>query len=170
MAGFRVDAIPHLFEIDPKDFGGKFPDEPRANAIDKIPEEFDYLNHIYTQSQDPTYDMVYQWRDLLDSYEKKDGIPRVMLTEAYTPVKLTMRYYGNATHNGSHLPFNFEFLKGITKDSDARDIKFIIDKWMTYMPLGKTANWVVRINTQSNKIPSKYNQIILEQIQSEWKS
>lgn len=143
VSGFRIDAINHLFEVDPKDFGGSYPDEPRTDAINISPEEHGYLNHIYTLNQDPTYDMAYQWRAVLDEYEKKDGMPRVILTEAYADIKLVMRYYGNGTHNGSNLPFNFQFLRDINQNSDARDIKFVIDKWLTYMPEGRTPNWVV---------------------------
>lgn len=131
--------------MDPKDFGGVYPDEPRTHTRGLGPDDFDYLKHIYTSDLDPTYDMVYQWRSLLDEYEHADGIPRAMLTESYSEIKLVMRYYGTDTCNGS-VPFNFEFLRNINKDSDARDIKFIIDKWETYMPVGKTANWVVRCN------------------------
>lgn len=28
VSGFRVDAVNMMYEVDPKDFGGKFPDEP----------------------------------------------------------------------------------------------------------------------------------------------
>lgn len=145
VSGFRVDAVPFLFESRPEDHGGKYPDEPRANILETTPDDYEYLNHLYTMNQDETYDMIYQWRDILDEYESRDGKPRVMLTEGYADVKYVMRYYGNGTHNGSHLPFNFEFLNNINNESDARDMKFIIDKWMTYMPIGRTANWVVHI-------------------------
>lgn len=138
-----MDAVPFLFEVDPKDFNGKFPDEPLSNIIGPSPDDNDYTDHIYTQNQEPTYDMVYQWRAVLDEFEQKDGMPRVMLVEAYTDVKNVMRYYGNGTVLGAHLPFNFEFLNGINNNSDARDMKFVIDKWETYMPVGETANWVV---------------------------
>lgn len=162
VAGFRIDALPSLFEVDPKDFGGVYPDEPMTNIRGLGPDDYGYLNHIYTSDLDPTYDMVYQWRSVLDEFELADGIPRAMLTEAYSDIKLVMRYYGNGTRNGS-VPFNFEFLRNIDKNSDARDIKFIIDKWETYMPVGKTANWVVRCHHVSFhylkllKIPLNFN-------------
>lgn len=67
-----------------------------------------------------------------------------MMTEAYTALDLMIRYYGNGKRDGS-IPFNFSFLGEVGNHSNARDIKMVIDKWMTYMPSGKTANWVVRI-------------------------
>lgn len=107
------------------------------------PDDFDYLQHIYTQGLKPTYDMIYQWRAVIKEYEEKDKEDRVMLVEAYAGVKEVMIYFGNDTTAGADLPFNFEWLQGITNESDARDMKFFIDKWLTYMPINKTANWVV---------------------------
>lgn len=150
--GIRVDAIPNLFEVDPKNFGGVYPDEPRSSNLAANDQDYDYLNHIYSKNQPETYDMVNQWRDVLDEYKKKDGIPRVMLTEAYEDIKLTMRYYGNATHNGSNLPLNFQLISNINNASDARDIKYYIDSWLTYMPVGRTANWVVSFQYYINFI------------------
>lgn len=68
----------------------------------------------------------------------------MMMTEGYASLEQLMRYYGNKDRRGS-IPFNFEFLQGLNKGSTARDIKMLVDKWMTYMPSGKTANWVVSI-------------------------
>lgn len=65
-----------------------------------------------------------------------------MVTEAYTSLQMMMRYYGNATRGGS-LPFNFVYLERINSTSDANGLKSAIDAWITNMPAGKTANWVV---------------------------
>lgn len=65
-----------------------------------------------------------------------------MITEAYTDLDLMMQYYSNGKRDGS-IPFNFIFFGEINNHSNARDIKLVIDKWMTYMPSGKVANWVV---------------------------
>lgn len=70
-----------------------------------------------------------------------------MMTEAYTNLEDMIRYYGTETRNGS-IPFNFSFLQDINNQSNARDIKLTIDKWMTYMPSGMTANWVVSLKLQ----------------------
>lgn len=66
-----------------------------------------------------------------------------MMSESYSNYNKVLKYYGNGTHEGVHFPFNFWFITDLNKDSNARDIKFIIDKWLTYMPLKNTANWVV---------------------------
>lgn len=54
-----------------------------------------------------------------------------------------MRLYGDGYHNGSHIPFNFELINNLNKDSKAIDYKNIIDLWLTNMPYNVEANWVV---------------------------
>lgn len=60
--GFRVDAIPHLFEH--KDFL----DEPRTNTPNVTDVEYRYLDHIYTIDQPETYELVENWKKYLDHY------------------------------------------------------------------------------------------------------
>lgn len=63
VAGFRVDTIPNLVEV------GDFPDEPLSHDPNSGPDDYGYLTHPYTHDQPETYDMVYQWRALMDAYE-----------------------------------------------------------------------------------------------------
>jgi len=54
--GYRVDAIPHLFE----------------GPIDNRPEDEDFApTHL-----PETYDMVAQWREIMDEYTKVDNQTR----------------------------------------------------------------------------------------------
>lgn len=68
------------------------------------------------------------------------------MTEAYSDTDKLFPYYGNDTHNGAHFTFNFWFITQLSASSSARDMKYIIDKWFTYMPLRFTPNWVVSTN------------------------
>lgn len=65
------------------------------------------------------------------------------MTEASTNIKNAVRYYGEGLHTGAHIPFNFALIEDLDKESDARDIKYAVDRWLTYKPLKKQANWVV---------------------------
>lgn len=65
------------------------------------------------------------------------------MTECYSSIEMVMRYYGNETHEGAQMPFNFQFIERIKMESDANDYKAAIDYWWTNMPEGRTANWVV---------------------------
>jgi alpha-glucosidase len=68
--GFRADAVYHLFED--KDLKH----EKRSYDPKARPGDFNSLVHNLTTNQPETYDMVVQWRELLDNYSKKDGNTR----------------------------------------------------------------------------------------------
>lgn len=54
-----------------------------------------------------------------------------------------MQYYGNKTHLGAHLPFNFGFLD-ISKDKMIVSTEHYISNWLTNIPQNMVPNWVVR--------------------------
>ncbi|XP_031331455.1 maltase 1-like [Photinus pyralis] len=135
--GFRVDIITALFE------DVNYPNGP----LDQ---------YAYTSDQPETYDMVYQWRILLDEYQKRNGgDTRVMMTESYADADKLFGYYGNSTHNGAHFSFNFWFITQLNRDSTAKDIKGVIDKWFRNMPEHYTANWVLG-NHDQHRVATRY--------------
>lgn len=70
--GYRVDAVPFLFE-DPE-----FLDEPRKPEEMASKEKNTYEQYIHTNTMDlnETYDMIGQFREVLDEYKRKDGNTR----------------------------------------------------------------------------------------------
>lgn len=70
-----------------------------------------------------------------------------MTTESYSPIETLMKYYGNSTKHGAHVPFNF----GLVIYRENNIIEFIdrnIKEWLDNMPKNMVANWVVSdINT-----------------------
>nr|CAD7575117.1 unnamed protein product [Timema californicum] len=128
--GFRVDSVPHLFEDT------MFLDEPLSHDPNALEGDYDSLVHIYTQNLPETYDMVYQFRAVVDEYKKKDGVTRVMMTEAYETINQTMLYYGTDERPGAHFTFNFLFIRNLTENSTADDYDYIIHQWMDNMPEG----------------------------------
>lgn len=141
VAGFRIDAVPSVFEIAP-DAAGQYRDEPRNDWVND-PDDYGYLQHIYTVDQPETLAMVYDWRAVLDEFT--DGDERILLAETYSPIDIVMQYYGNATAEGAQLPFNFLLITEISNTSNANDYARTIQKWLQHMPQGRTANWVVGI-------------------------
>ncbi|XP_075165791.1 maltase A2 [Haematobia irritans] len=139
--GFRIDAVPHIFEKQNDD--GSYPDEP-ISGWSNDPNSYDYHDHIYTKDQYPTIELLYEWRQFLDEYQRKNGgETRVLLAEAYSSVETLSQYFGNGTHWGAHLPMNFNlmYLNGF---STARDVENSINYWMdTMWSNHHTANWVV---------------------------
>lgn len=69
------------------------------------------------------------------------------MTEVYANVTSVMKYYGSDDESilGAQVPFNFQLIGEMDAENDARDLLFNINKWISYMPLGQTPNWVVRI-------------------------
>lgn len=155
VSGFRVDAVPHLFEVLPDSYG-RYPDEPLSGDTDDA-LDYGYLKHIFTQSQNETFDMVYQWRDVLDDYQRAHGgDTRIMLTEAYIDIDLIMKFYEDGSGRlGSHIPMNFYMIMNLNKESNAADFKRQIDLWMTHMPNGRTANWVLG-NHDQRRVASRF--------------
>lgn len=137
--GFRIDAVNHMFEAS------DFPNEPLSQRRAE-PDSYSYLDHIYTKDLLECYDMVQNWRNLLDKYSQKNNLPpRIIMTEAYTNLSFTMKYYGEEGSNieRAQIPFNFNLITDLNKGSNARDFVFQINKWLTYMPSGYTPNWVL---------------------------
>ncbi|KOB77337.1 Alpha amylase [Operophtera brumata] len=156
VAGFRVDAIAHLFEVDKELYGGKYPDEPLASSLETNPDDYGYLSHIYTTDQDETLDMVYQWREVFDEFKEKDGLSRVMMTEAYSSPQRTMMYFGEGDRKGAQMPFNFVLISDVDGSSSASDIKYALDKFLTYKPIDKSANWVAG-NHDNSRVASRFS-------------
>lgn len=142
VSGFRIDAIPALFEKVEAD--GSFLDEPRSYNLDCDAHDHCYLQNIYTEDQPETYDMVYQWRKLVDDYSAANNAEKkILMVESAAPIELNMKYYGNGTHEGAHFPFNFELLLKLNGNSTANDFKTLIDAWLNKMPKNHMANWVL---------------------------
>lgn len=69
-SGFRVDAINHMFEVE------DLRDEPETGWTQDT-TSYGFTHHIYTKDLDETYDMIQDWREMIDQYNKeKGGDPR----------------------------------------------------------------------------------------------
>ncbi|XP_049886396.1 maltase A1-like [Pectinophora gossypiella] len=155
VVGMRMTSINFIFEVDKDNYGGRYPDEPRTGKPGVGPEDYTYLNHVYTKDLEDTYELVSQFREVFDSISVRDNLTRVMITEAYTGIKNAVRYYGEGNHAGAHIPTNFALIEDLAKDADARDIKYTVDRWMSYKPLRKKANWATG-NQDKNRIASRF--------------
>lgn len=120
--GFRVDAPPYIFETEDFFQNETALDHPDPN-LDKYDHE--YYTHHYSKDLDETYDMLAQWRQVVDDFP--DDKPRVIMTESITGFEHTMRYYGMEDKPGAHFTFNFA-LTGPTKSFTATDYKDSIDR------------------------------------------
>ncbi|CAH0558803.1 unnamed protein product [Brassicogethes aeneus] len=141
VAGFRIDAVPYLFE------DVNFENETATDKTKGVdPSNWNSLQHTKTLDLNETLDMIYQFRELIDEYNKNHTEDtRVIMTEAYTDFDKTLLYYGlkDGSRLGAHFTFNFDFIQSLSKNSSATDIKNIIENWFENLPEIYTYNWVV---------------------------
>lgn len=76
VAGLMITSANYLFEVDKDMFGGRFPDEPFTGKPGLTPEDYVYLEHVYTKDQEETYEMVSQLRDVFDAISLRDNMTR----------------------------------------------------------------------------------------------
>lgn len=154
VSGFRIDAVPYLFET-PLDENSMYPDEPLSGLCDDADGPC-YLTHIYTQDIPETFEMVYQWRDVLDQFTATNGGDTcILMTEAYTALDNIIKFYGNSTREGSQIPFNFELISNVNYNSTAADFQTYINRWLDAVPTGRISNWVMG-NHDQKRLASRF--------------
>ncbi|XP_047506903.1 maltase 2-like [Pieris napi] len=165
--GFRVDALPYLIEADPADHNGRYPDDPLSGRTEFESHQLGYTIPLYTKDLIELYDVVYEWRSFVDRYlEESGGDTRVLFSEGYANVSMTMLYYGNEQGSvGAHFPFNFDFITDLSSKSTARDFVYVILKWLTYMPYGGVPNWVFG-NHDNNRMPTRFRESMVDGLNS----
>ncbi|OAD52780.1 Maltase 1 [Eufriesea mexicana] len=153
--GFRIDAVPHLFES-----ANLTLEEPSLNLPGLNETHHANYNHTLTKDQPETYDLIVSWREFVDEYARinnRDEI--VLLTEAYTSLPNTIKYY-----NGSNVPFNFKFITDVNANSTASKFRDLINDWISRMPNNSVANWVMgnhdRVRVGS-RYPNREDQMIM---------
>ncbi|XP_050298022.1 maltase 2-like [Anthonomus grandis grandis] len=140
--GFRMDAVVALFEDE------FFRDEPLANNTSVSADNHDFLDHIYTNNLNETYELIYQFRDLLEEFNANNSnlSTRIMMTEVYANLEDTMRYYvsDDNTRLGAHFTFNFiTFIQETKMNFTAMELAHNIMLFDFNVPFGSTPNWVL---------------------------
>ncbi|CAH0392995.1 unnamed protein product [Bemisia tabaci] len=146
--GFRIDATKHLVEAD------HFRDEPVLPGVQTV-NDYYTLNHTYTVNQPGSYELVKSWSALLKEYSQKDGQTRLVAVEDYNKPETLMRYFGDETHPGAHIPFNFLPLLFFSFKSNSTVIEKVIRAWTDVFPEGYY-NWVLE-NHDNPRMSTKFN-------------
>ena len=63
--GVRIDALKHVYESE------NMKDEPIIDS--NMAVNYNNLNHIYTTDQEEIYDLIKEWRLLLDDFKQNDS-------------------------------------------------------------------------------------------------
>lgn len=69
--GIRIDALKHVYESK------SMLDEPIINKTSPI--TYENMDHVYTVDQDEVYDLIREWRLILDEYTQKYDTKRFAL-------------------------------------------------------------------------------------------
>lgn len=134
--GMRLDAVKYLYEVE--DLSQDEPLSGNPSVLD--PNEYDYLNHTLTVDMPETFDVIREWRVLLDQYTDS----KLMMAEVYYDnIDTVMKYYGTEEEPLADFPFNFNLLSDFQNRSDVTGfaLKASITRWLDNMPEGKWANW-----------------------------
>ncbi|KAH1026159.1 hypothetical protein HUJ05_010720 [Dendroctonus ponderosae] len=143
--GFRIDAVPFLFEDE------LLRNEPPSGDSGLDPEDASTLSHLYTQNLNETYEMIYEWRQLLDDFTARNGTySRIMMTEVYASPEQTRGYCGvEGSRAGAHFTFNFiTFIENTQKGFDGKDLAESIAAWLIGIP-SCSSNWVLGNHDQT---------------------
>ncbi|XP_055307115.1 probable maltase, partial [Sitodiplosis mosellana] len=159
VSGVRIDAVPFLFEAK-ENSEGLYDDEGLTGLTDDI-TNWSYVNHTFTFDVDETFDLIYQWRKLVDEPEFSNET-RIIMTEGYSlELANLMRYYGRVKDGqiveyGAQIPFNFQIID-TNMTTSASKYKELIKEFFDNMPKGNQihANWLLG-NHDKRRIASRY--------------
>lgn len=108
--------------------------------------------------KDETFDMIYQWRAVIDEYQRQHkGETKILMSEAYGNETIFVKYYQSPDgfRQGSHMPFNFVLITDLNTNSTAADFKRVIDDRIKALPKSKKTNWVIG-NHDQPRMASRY--------------
>lgn len=157
--GFRIDAVCHLFEVE------DLRDEPLSGYTNDS-KSYSYTHHHYTIDLDEMYDMVYEWRALVDDFHKSHGGEKpILMTEAYANSSEYRKYFHSADKKrpGSQMPFNFVLITDLNKESTADDFKRVIDDRIAIVPAGVRLNWVLG-NHDQPRVGSRFGEARIDSL------
>ena len=128
--GFRIDALPcvakdNLFRDNPLN--------PQWRPGDPLSLR---QRRVYSGDRPEVLGIVGEMRAVADEY----GDDRVLIGEAYLPLKRLMEYYGEAL-SGLHLPFNFGLL--LLPEWSPEAVGELVEQYEAALPKGAGPNWVL---------------------------
>lgn len=149
-AGFRVDATDHIFE----DF--QFRDELWSGKTNDS-KDYGYLKQDRTRDQPANFDMVYQWREVMDSLKSLNGgYSKILMIETYSNASHMRNFFESpdGKRQGSNVPLNNVLVDDSDEFTNAAELKEMIDYALKYVPAGKWTSWIVG-NHDKQRIANK---------------
>jgi alpha-glucosidase len=121
------------------------------------PTFYDNLYHNHTMNLPESYELIYNWRKLLDDFHKDHPgtEKKFLMTEAYATIPQQVEWYGTEERPGSHMPFNFALISQLNRYSTASDFQNAVLSWYSILPPFAEANWVLG-NHDRSRIGYRY--------------
>ncbi|KAK3606381.1 hypothetical protein CHS0354_042015 [Potamilus streckersoni] len=142
--GFRIDAIPHLFEAKNLSLN--------ENIDVKKSWQENAGHHNYTRDLDEIYGVVRRWRKVLNEFRNEDGSEKFLVLETSDLTKeMRDKYYA-----AGGMPFFFELL-GVQKSCNAKCLKGIIEHGTSGLPADGWPNFVIG-NHDNRRIADKWGE------------
>ncbi|KAG1653565.1 Maltase 2 [Nymphon striatum] len=130
--GFRMKAVSHIFENE------NLKDEVAADdASDVDKNSYNYWNHKQTTLQPELFELLSEWKNLLNEYESPSN-KRILMSESNDPSEMLIKYYRNENTTLVNLPLNMELLK-LKSDVSGKDLHEIIQSY--YNMTKSDSNW-----------------------------
>ncbi|GLH04143.1 uncharacterized protein GBIM_09919 [Gryllus bimaculatus] len=123
--GFRVDAINHLVEDE------EFRDNTGSDRDMQV-------------NQPLTYEIVKQWRDVLDREGALLQKDLTLMLEVYADPEPLMKYFGSELRPAGDFPFNFFVISQLNLENlSAAKLQEVLKLWLDNKPDFGWSNWVV---------------------------
>lgn len=149
-AGFRVDATDHIFEAF------DFRDQPLSGKTNDT-KDYGYHLHIATRDQPANFEIVYQWREVLDSLKSVNGgYSKILMAETYANNSHMQSFFQSpdGKRQGANVPLNNLLIDRTTEYTNASELKALVDYGLKYVPEGKWVSWIVS-NHDKHRIGTK---------------
>ncbi|CAG0921309.1 unnamed protein product, partial [Notodromas monacha] len=150
--GFRCDAVAQIGEVN--DY---YLDEPLSgNPWETDPENYGYLQHIYTSNHPQTFQVLRNIRMRMDEFVAETGTEtKFMIAEIYENITTSLLYYGTEEEPIAHLPFNFRFVFDGELNGDV--VRGIVQPWLDALPdWNPHTNWVTGNHDNKHRVASRF--------------
>ncbi|OQV19889.1 putative Maltase 2 [Hypsibius exemplaris] len=145
--GFRIDALPFLFEVPHDEMVDKnetspSPYWPEANLNTN---DYEYWLHPYTRNVDPIFEVIKNWTRIMDDYssksEKKE--PKLLILEVVDKNSSQLvKYYPEDPFGTGAMPF-YMGLIFMTDQTDGFAVQKLVEENLDMLPKGAWPNWVI---------------------------
>lgn len=105
------------------------------------------------------YDVVYQWREAIDKFQKdkmlNDSI--ILMTEAYTNTSTFVKFFNSkdGKRKGAQIPLNFILISDLDEYAFANAFKKFTDDRIRAVPVGTPMSWIMG-NHDNSRVASRY--------------